>query len=256
VVILLLKLLLTPLLIAVVTVAGRRWGAVVSGLLVGLPLTSGPVSLFLALQYGTEFASRAAVGNLAGQASVCAFCLAFSLMAPRFGWPVCAVVGLLAFLAATALWSLVAWPLWAAALLVLAAIAVSTRLIPRSSHGTAAPRPPGWDLPARMAIASAFVLVLTTVAGALGPQLAGMLAPFPTFAVVLGSFTLRQQGPPAAAALLRGVTAGSLGYMVFFLIVGLLLTRIGLAGAYLFATAAALSTNGVHLAIDSAGRDR
>ena len=46
---LLLKLLLTPLFILIVTLIGRRWGTLVSGLLVGLPLTSAPVALFLAL---------------------------------------------------------------------------------------------------------------------------------------------------------------------------------------------------------------
>src|SRR5437660_633846 len=44
---LLAKLVLTPLLIAAVTLAGRRWGPGVGGWLAGLPLTSGPVSVFL-----------------------------------------------------------------------------------------------------------------------------------------------------------------------------------------------------------------
>ena len=43
-----LKLVLTPLLIGMASVAGRRWGPVVSGWLIGLPLTSAPVVLFLA----------------------------------------------------------------------------------------------------------------------------------------------------------------------------------------------------------------
>src|SRR2546427_679588 len=58
---LLLKLLLTPLFILIITLIGRRWGSLVSGWLVGLPLTSAPVVLFLALEQGTAFASRAAL---------------------------------------------------------------------------------------------------------------------------------------------------------------------------------------------------
>ena len=38
------KLFLTPLLIVSVTLAGRRWGTAVSGLLIGLPLVSAPIS--------------------------------------------------------------------------------------------------------------------------------------------------------------------------------------------------------------------
>ena len=64
------KLLATPAFIGLATLAGRRWGPVVNGLLVGLPLTTGPVSLILAYQYGPAFAAKAAAGNLAGQVSM------------------------------------------------------------------------------------------------------------------------------------------------------------------------------------------
>src|SRR5207253_534085 len=50
--VLLAKVVLTPLLIAAATLAGRRWGPAVGGWLAGLPLTSGPVSVFLALEPG------------------------------------------------------------------------------------------------------------------------------------------------------------------------------------------------------------
>lgn len=79
-----LKLVLAPFFIAVVSLAGRRWGSRVSGMLTGLPLTSGPVSLLLALQYGRDFAASAARGNLAGQGSTCIFCLVYSVCALRF----------------------------------------------------------------------------------------------------------------------------------------------------------------------------
>ena len=62
--VLLFKLLLTPTLLGLVSLIGRRWGPAVSGWIIGLPLTSGPVSLFLALDHGTAFASHAAEGSL------------------------------------------------------------------------------------------------------------------------------------------------------------------------------------------------
>ena len=45
-----LKLTFAPILLAAATLAVRRWGEIVGGLLVGLPLTSGPISVFLALE--------------------------------------------------------------------------------------------------------------------------------------------------------------------------------------------------------------
>ena len=42
----LLKLIIAPVLIGLVSLAERKWGASVSGLLVGLPLTSGPILFY------------------------------------------------------------------------------------------------------------------------------------------------------------------------------------------------------------------
>ena len=53
--------------------SGRRWGPAVGGWLAGLPLTSGPVSLILALEQGPEFTARAALGTLFGLISLAAF---------------------------------------------------------------------------------------------------------------------------------------------------------------------------------------
>jgi hypothetical protein len=39
------KLLLTPILMIAISWAARRWGPGIGGLLAGLPLTSGPISI-------------------------------------------------------------------------------------------------------------------------------------------------------------------------------------------------------------------
>src|ERR1700680_2227784 len=86
---LLLKLILTPLLLGGVTLAGRKFGPTVSGWLVGLPLTSGPVSFFLALEQGHVFAAHAAQGSLMGVISLSAFCVVYCWLSLRFGWLLC-----------------------------------------------------------------------------------------------------------------------------------------------------------------------
>ena len=60
----LLKLILTPLLVGAATIAARRWGQSIGGWFAGLPLTSGPVAVFLAIERGPEFARRAAEATL------------------------------------------------------------------------------------------------------------------------------------------------------------------------------------------------
>ena len=68
--ILILKLTLTPLLIGVASLAGRRWGSEIGGWLVGIPFTSGPIAFFLAVGPGLHFAADASVGILAGAVSI------------------------------------------------------------------------------------------------------------------------------------------------------------------------------------------
>src|SRR5260370_6367475 len=80
------KLLLTPMLVGVMSLVGRRWGPAVSGWFVGLPLTSGPITLYLALDQCTAFAACAAQGTLLGLISVASFCLAYSWLSLRAGW--------------------------------------------------------------------------------------------------------------------------------------------------------------------------
>ena len=61
---LLLKLTLTPLLIGGASLAARRWGPSIGGWIVALPLTSGPVALYLAIDQGTAYATSTATASL------------------------------------------------------------------------------------------------------------------------------------------------------------------------------------------------
>ena len=96
---LLFKLVLVPGLIALVTMAGRRFGPRVGGWLNALPLVAGPVLFFLALEQGDQFVARAALSTLAGLAAVAAFAVIYSWVATRRPWWVCVLVGWTAFAA-------------------------------------------------------------------------------------------------------------------------------------------------------------
>src|SRR2546428_6034049 len=98
---LLLKVVLTPALIATATLMGRRWGETMSGWLVGLPLTSAPVVFFLALDQGTAFATTASLAVLLGTISQAAFAVAYTRVAVRAGWFPAVAVGSFVFALAT-----------------------------------------------------------------------------------------------------------------------------------------------------------
>jgi hypothetical protein len=241
------KLILTPTLIGAVSFAGRRWGPGVSGWLVGLPLTSGPVALFLALEQGRAFASAAATGILAGTLSVAAFCLAYSWLAFRLSWPLTALASLLLFAAATWMLQQIAMPLVLVFVGVVAFLVIALRLLPDRTGLHAIAMPPWWDIPARMLIATAFVFLLTGLAPALGPRLSGLLAPFPIYATTLGVFTHHFQGAAATAHLLRGVVLGLFSFAGFFLVVAALIEHTEIVGTFAGATIVALNIQGASL---------
>jgi hypothetical protein len=239
--VLLLKLALTPALIGAVSVAGRRWGPSVSGWLVGLPLTSGPVALFLALGQGSAFGARAAVGILAGTLSVGVFCLVYSWLAFPCAWWLTLPASWLVFLAATlGLQQVTLPPSLLLYITVVTLLLVVLALLPRAAARHRVTAPPRWDIPARILIATAFVLALTNSAAALGPQLSGLLAPFPLYTTILAVFTHRLEGPAAVAQFMRGVVLGLFAFSTYFLIVAILLVPAGITIAFLAATLVAL----------------
>ncbi len=80
----------------------------------------------------------------------------------------------------------------------------------------------------RMTVATGLVLLITSVATIIGPDLSGLAATFPIFAIVLAVFAHRHQGFVAAQSVMRGLMLGLFGFAGFFVVVSLLITRAGL----------------------------
>ena len=241
-----LKVVVTLALIAAATLAGRRWGDRLSGWLVGLPLTSGPVVFFLAIDQGTGFATTAALAVLLGTISQAAFAVAYARAAVRTGWPLATAAGTAAFALATIGFQRVSLPALPAFALVTASLILATRLMPRSRPADDRAPPSSWDLPLRMAVATGLVLFLTGIAPAIGAHLTGLLSPFPVYAGVLAVFAHCQSGD-AANNVLRGLLLGLFSFGAFFLLLAIGLSRSGIALAFLAATGIALVIQGLTL---------
>jgi uncharacterized membrane protein (GlpM family) len=244
---LILKATLTPLLIAAATLIARRWGPAVGGWAAGLPLTSGPVSVFLAVEQDPAFAAHAACGTLLGLVAVGAFCVAYARSARGSTWVGPTTLGL-------GLYSLVIWvvslsscSLFVSTVLVLPFLGVAFMGLGVPALDALGFPAPQWDLPVRMAAATAMVLLITGAANSLGAKWSGLLSPFPVFACVMAIFSHKNGGPGAAHRLLRGVIVGSFGFASFFVVVGLVVERVSLVLAYTLATGVALAVNGFSL---------
>lgn len=242
--IVLFKLLTTPSLILGITLLTRRFGPVLGGLLMGVPLTTGPISFFLAHEFGTDFATKAATASLFGQVSTAAFCLAYAVAALRFSPVVSALAGLSAFVALSVVFSGFDLILPYAIVFFVAAIFVIAQVFP-AVRAVPSPRTaPVWDLPLRMALGAGFVTLITLLANQVGPHLSGLIAPMPVIALVLAVFIHSVQGGEAAGALLRSVVLGSPAFGMFFLTLGATLPAAPLAACYALATVASLMTSG------------
>lgn len=227
-----LKLALSPTLILIASLAARRWGVLVAGWLAGFPLTSGPVSVFLAVEQSPTFAAAAARGTLVGVIAMVGFCLAYARLALTHDAAVSMAGGLLWLLVLAAVLVALDPSLpWTLGLLGMTLV-LSLANIPRAGARPAPSAPPWWDIPARMAVAVGLVVGLTEFADRLGPGLSGLISPVPIFASVLAVFTHRHQDGPAAAELLRGVILGNFSFSAFFLVVALALGPLDPPAAY------------------------
>jgi hypothetical protein len=248
------KLLLAPAFVAAASLAARRYGPSVGGVLAGLPVVAGPILLAYALEQGPTFAGRAASGTLLGLLSLAAFVVVYGRLATRLSWMPCVLLGWLAFVTGTALLDNVALPsglaLAPALGVVIAGFAIGLLLLPPlADRAGRAARRPRWDLPARAACAAALVLTLTAIAGWLGPRLSGLLAPFPIITSVLAAFTLAQGGAAETVRLLRGMLIGFVAFALFCATLAVSLGDLGTGWAFALATAVALATQAIVLAL-------
>jgi hypothetical protein len=240
---LLVKLALAPALVVGSSLAGRRWGHEVSGLLVALPLVAGPILLITELEHGERFAARAAAASLLGLVALAGFVVVFAQVARRRGWLLAVAGGWLAFLAVALAFSATSIPAGVALALAFAAFALAPLLLPADMHIADSPIGPlpAWDLPARAVATALLVLGLTGAAAGLGPTLTGVLTPFPVSTSVLAAFVLALEGPAPADALLRGFLRGAFGFASFCCLVAVLVQPLGAAAAFALALCGALA---------------
>ena len=232
---LVLRLVLVPLLIAAVTLASRRWGHRVGAFVTALPAVAGPTLLFYAIQQGAPFAADAARGSLLGLVGVAAFCLVYARASTRFHWSLCLLLGWASFAIVTVLMYRVHVGPVAAFLIAVATLIAARALLP--SHGSVLPASgtPRWDLPLRMLSAAGLVFTLTAAADRLGSSVSGILTPFPVATAILAGFTHAQRGSAACIQFLRTYTPGLCGFGIFCVTLALTLPHLSIWASFVVA---------------------
>ena len=246
-----LKLILAPIIIGSASLAGRKWGPAVSGWIVGMPLTSGPVIFFVALSHSSAFAANAALGVLSGGLSLVAYALTYSWLAVKFRWQIAIMGSLLVFATSTTILQNFTFPLLPPVfVLVCIAIVLGLWLMPNDTViKESEAKPDKWDIPFRIFIGTSFILLLTGIAPLIGSQLTGLLTTIPLYVTILTIFAHRHQGPVAAAHVLRGLLYGMFAFTGFFIVLSLLIEKTSLAVSFGAAVLTALVIQGSSLLI-------
>jgi hypothetical protein len=248
---LLVKLTLAPALVVGSSLAGRRWGHEVAGLLVALPLVAGPILLITELEHGRRFAAGTAAGALLGLVALVCFIVVFAHIARRAGWLSAVLGGWVAFVAVALAFGQTSIAAGFGLLLAGGAFALAPSLLPADPHERDTPlaKLPAWDLPARAVATALLVLGLTGAAAGLGPRLTGVLTPFPVSNTVLAAFVLVLEGPVQLDDFFRGFLRGAYGFATFCFLVAVLVIPLGALGAFLIALCGALFVQGIARAL-------
>jgi hypothetical protein len=242
-----LKVILTPVLIGVASIAAGRWGAMIGGWVVSLPMISGSVALFVALGEGTSFAALTAKASLVGLLAVVGYCVAYAAVARRVAWPVAILVALASWAAvAIAIRPLASFSDLVSLVLLGLAVVLSLRLLP-NAHLPVSRTPAGWDVALRMGLGTIAVLAVTALAPLVGPTSSGLLATIPITTSVLATGTHAREGVDRLIGLLRGLLTGLLATAGFLALLSLTLVPFGVVGSFGVALLAVLALQAIAL---------
>jgi hypothetical protein len=217
---LLLKISLVSIVVGLIAISGRFWGAQVAGLLSGLPVIGGPILWFIYQEQGVEFARSTAAATIGGLAALSSFCFAYSWICRRCGWMLayglcCVIFLLIAFFTRFLEISLdlnlhqITW-------LTLAVVLIQLMLFPVLSKQSLSAPADTAEIIFRMAFAFLLVLGITKFAEILGPVYSGILTVFPIAGSAIAVFSHRNHSAAHAAQSLKSMMFGLLSMLAFF----------------------------------------
>ena len=236
-----LRLALVPAAVWLASLAARRWGHAVSGYLGGLPLIGGPITFYLALDHGPQFAAQSATVTLAAVLGQAAHLLAFTQVGRRGGgWAPALACGWGAFALFATVVSLLPLSPPMALIAAAAGLAGAWRWLPPVRGTGTVPAIPAIELRLRLGAALALAVLILLAAPRFGPVVSGVLLSLPITGSIVPPFTLALYGSGSLARLARGFVVGLTGFGAFFFVLAVALVPWGVGVAFAAAIAAAV----------------
>jgi hypothetical protein len=209
------KAMLTALAVSTVLMAARIFGRHAAGILAGLPIISAPAFVWIALDQGAEFASRAAVGGIAA----CGLFALFSVAYERLGRRAVPIITLLASLSIVGvLASLIPvsnLPAWFVLGGAVAICALALSVLPNPPVSSHMPKHKHFGLVLTAIIAGIASALVSAHAETLGASWCGIVASLPIISasVAVHQHTTASHGD--VQRFLRGYVMGLLGKAFF-----------------------------------------
>lgn len=210
------KMLATSAIVVTASLIAERTGPLVAAMVATLPVSAGPVYVFLAMEHGDAFIGTAALGSMGSNMATAGFSLAYVLAAQSQG-------PALSLLMALATWIAVLLGFRALELPFLAMLGVVIVVFPLlhmaarpylKARPLTPPRLAWYAIPLRAAVVSLLVAVVTTLSFRIGPQWSGYFATMPVVLSTLAIFVQPRLGGPATAAIIASGLLGLMGFGV------------------------------------------
>jgi hypothetical protein len=236
-----LKLAVAPLAVWLASIASRRYGHVIGGIMSGFPMIAAPVTAAVLIDQSAQTVSKIAYASVSSLPATLAFIIAFAWVA-KFGrvWWVCLSVAAVSFFLMAALLQVLSLPLLASIVLGCIVPWLGAYLLPTRLSPNTLPIIPRIELLLRILGAAVMASVLIIGAASAPAWVSGLLIAWPITGSILPAFTQRLSGPQATIALLFGFSRGLVGFSIFFAVLGWMLEIASKPTAYCTALAAAV----------------
>jgi hypothetical protein len=241
----LLKLIVTPALLVLVSLIQRKFGHRIGGIFMGLPVNFGVTSAFVAVEQGQAYVQSSAGPMMIGLVAIMPFYVIYLECAKRYTWPISILASLAAYFA-------IAFPLGLSPLPTFVQLGLSLiapigvlAYLKKQSHDKTTASAAGRTLWLRAITGVIVVFVITLLAHMLPPQALGLLAIAPVANSIMLVFSHRDYGKKVLNHFVLGAVTGIYGSIAFLAVLAWIPATWGTAIAFTLATVAALLATAV-----------
>ena len=210
---LIVKMAVTAGFVVAATVTAERAGPVVGGLVATLPISAGPVYVFLAMDHDAHFIAQSAVASLVINSANGIFATVYALLAQKRSLLASLAGGYLAWFAYALPIRAIDWSFAGAAALNVGVLGICMVLTRAIRYMRTPPFHARWnDFLLRAVMVAVLVGVVVTFSFQLGAAGSGVFAVFPVVMTSIALVMHPRMGGKASAAVLANTPLGLLGF--------------------------------------------